>query len=123
LFRIVPRILLLIAAVQLLGGHWAVLQTVAWTSMLIENAKTETLPDALQKTFSGKNPCALCHVVKDGVDEEKKQNENKTLLKLEAVLAGLVELPRPSVAKWLHPMPAAPLTSRSSAPPTPPPWA
>ena len=114
---------MLLAAAQILGGHWAVLQTVAWVGMVIENVETESLPTALQKTFSGENPCALCQVVKHGVNEEKKQSSGKTLVKLEAVLAPALQVPPPRVAEWTQALPASPLAVRSLAPPTPPPLA
>ncbi len=50
-----------------------VLQGVAWTGMVQEYSKTETLASALQKTFSGKYRCSLCQKI-----AEEKQKEQKT---------------------------------------------
>jgi len=42
------------------GGHWVVLQSVAWTEMWVRYAHTETVTQAAVKTFDGKHPCAMC---------------------------------------------------------------
>ncbi|MFZ4116176.1 MAG: hypothetical protein ACOYK6_05570 [Chthoniobacterales bacterium] len=55
------------------GGPLLVLQGVAWTGMVQEYSKTETLTSALQKTFSGKYRCSLCKKI-----AEEKQKEQKT---------------------------------------------
>ena len=106
---------------QLLGGHWAVLQSVAWVGMAIDYAKTESLGAALDKTFSGANPCELCQVVSRGVNEEKKRDAGKLLLKLEAVLADAVQAPPPHGTPRLYPSAKFPLPALRLAPPTPPP--
>ena len=40
--------------------------------MVIEYSKTSPLGVALEKTFSGKNPCELCHVVTEGREKESR---------------------------------------------------
>jgi hypothetical protein len=101
LSRFVTRFLVVIAAVQILGGHWVVLQTVAWTSMLMENARTETLSTALVRTFDGSKPCSLCLAVKTGREHEDKQELPSLVVKLEAVLAPAVQIPPPLVTDRL----------------------
>lgn len=124
--RLVPqlfRLLALIAALQLLGGHWVVLQTAAWVGMTVEYAKTETLPEALSKTFDGKHPCKLCVAVKQGRSEEQNQAQIKVSLKTEAILTAVVSAPRPTVRSVEFPAPLVSADLRSLAPPTPPPLA
>ncbi len=75
------------------------LQTVAWVGMAIEYAQTDSIPTALAKTFDGAHPCELCHVVSDGQAREKKQDQGKLVVKLDAVLAPAVALPPRSVAQ------------------------
>ncbi|MGB8166635.1 MAG: hypothetical protein WCF18_04035 [Chthoniobacteraceae bacterium] len=120
MFRSVSRFLVLIAAVQILGGHWAVLQTVAWTSMLIDNAKTASLTEAFAKTFDGTSPCSLCKAVTAGRSSEEKQDSTQ-LVKFEAVLAPAVQLPPREAA--VHHFFATAQFERvlAVAPPTPPP--
>jgi hypothetical protein len=43
-----------------LGLHWAVIQGIAWTGMLVSFAKEGTMIEAVQKTFDGQHGCALC---------------------------------------------------------------
>lgn len=80
---------------QILGGHWAVLQTVAWTSMLIDYTRTESFVQAVTKTFDGSRPCDLCKVVSAARQSEEKAPA-KLLVKLEAVLPPAVVLPPPA---------------------------
>ncbi len=63
-----------------LGGHLAVLQTIAWGTMLKDFSRSANLEDAAKKTFGGGHPCSLCKVV----SESKQQEEKKPALKTEA---------------------------------------
>jgi hypothetical protein len=54
------------------GGHWAVLQTVAWTGMVVEYSKGSSLVAALTKTFSGKAPCKMCMAIDAGKQKESR---------------------------------------------------
>jgi hypothetical protein len=74
------HILIILALLAATGGHWMVLQTVAWTNMLANNLRTESVATALTKTFDGKNPCTLCKRISAGKKTEKK-TEFPTLLK------------------------------------------
>jgi hypothetical protein len=93
LFPRLARFLVLLAAVQILGGHWAVLQTVAWAQMIVDYAQQDSLTIAVTKTFDGAHPCSLCETVSEGRQQEKKQEGVSTIVKLDAVLAPAVELP------------------------------
>ena len=43
------------------GGHRAVLQTVAWSQMLADYARQSgSVATAIEQTFDGEHPCALC---------------------------------------------------------------
>lgn len=79
------HLLLILALLVATDGHWAVLQTVAWTSMLANNLQTDSFEAAVTKTFDGEHPCAMCKVIKQGHSEERKQNQlkPKSGLKLE----------------------------------------
>ena len=59
LTRFVQSIAALLVCLTL-GLHWAALQTVAWTAMVVERAQTASLSEALQTTFDGQHPCTLC---------------------------------------------------------------
>lgn len=49
-----------------LGGHWAILQSVAWVQMTLVNAQSLPLGSALAKTFDGRHPCQICKLVQAG---------------------------------------------------------
>lgn len=114
---------MLVAAVQLLGGHWLVLQSVAWAGMLVSFAQTETVVVALEKTFDGEHPCDLCQAVQKGQNEEGRHAIAKTLVKIDAVLPVAAALPnRHAVAMEFFVSKSAGAV-RMDAPPVPPPLA
>jgi len=67
----------------MLGGHWLVLQSVAWTRMLAEFSKQESLPAAISKTFDGQHPCPMCLKIRAGRQQEERQPKNAPLTKIE----------------------------------------
>jgi hypothetical protein len=107
--------------VQILGGHWAVLQSVAWAQMLVDYAQRDSLSTAVVKTFDGAHPCELCHTVKEGRLEEQKKLPATTIAKLDAILAPVVQLPpRPETPRLFFPVARQPREVARS-PLTPPP--
>lgn len=70
--RVVLRVVAVLLLVLSLGLHWAVLQTVAWTGMLISYSQ-EGVREAIAKTFDGEHPCPLCKAVAKGRAEEQEQ--------------------------------------------------
>ena len=104
-----------------IGGHWALLQSVAWVGMFSKNIRTCSVTEALEKTFDGKHPCALCKVVADGKKSEQKQPLTKLEVKIDFWLApagcSVIAPPR-----FGHTLPLADaFSSRVESPPTPPP--
>jgi hypothetical protein len=105
-----------------IGGHWALLQSVAWMTMLVDYSKDAPLSVAVQKTFDGKHPCRLCKIVKHGQQTEQQQDATRFKVKPDSwLLAGAFdfEIAQP---------PATPIFSsqriihaRAEAPPVPPP--
>ena len=97
------RILVLLAAVQILGGHWAVLQSVAWVKMVVDYSQNDSLPVAIEKTFDGAHPCDLCKVVRAGRSADERSPLVKEILKfkMEAVVAPAVRLVPPPEAPRL----------------------
>jgi hypothetical protein len=77
--------LLILALLGATGGHWAVLQTVAWTDMFAQNLQTSTVAEAISKTFDGSNPCKLCKHISSGRQAEKKSELQFQVKKLEFV--------------------------------------
>ncbi|NOS72314.1 MAG: hypothetical protein HOP33_20615 [Verrucomicrobia bacterium] len=64
---------LVLALTLSLGLHWALMQTVAWTGMIISYSRDGSFTEAVSKTFDGQHPCCLCKVIQKGRAEEKKQ--------------------------------------------------
>jgi hypothetical protein len=51
-----------------------VLQSIAWTTMMVEYAKHQSLRAAIVQTFDGGHPCSVCHMVSKGKNSEKKSD-------------------------------------------------
>lgn len=68
------------------GGHWPLLQSVAWVTMFVEFAQTDSFSLAAKKTFDGKHPCKICVLVKEGKQKEEKQTSLSAKVKLDFFL-------------------------------------
>jgi len=66
------KIFVVFSLVAMLGAHWVLLQTVAWTTMLADNLHSNSFHEAVAKTFDGKHPCPLCKAIAAGKQSEKK---------------------------------------------------
>lgn len=117
------RLLALLAAFHIVGGHWAVFQTAAWISMTVDYAKTESLETAVVKAIEGQQPCKMCVAIKKGRTDEEKQTGLKQLLKAEAVLEPNVIVLEPSAARFSFGDRNFDFLTRTEYPPTPPPLA
>jgi hypothetical protein len=77
------KIFLVIALVAMLGAHWALLQTVAWTTMFADNLCTQSVKEAVTETFDGNHPCDICKAIAAGKQSEKKAEFSFQTQKLE----------------------------------------
>ncbi len=68
----VGKILVVISLAVTVGAHWALLQTVAWTTMLADNLCTHTLSESVARTFDGKYPCPICKAIAAAKKSERK---------------------------------------------------
>jgi hypothetical protein len=57
--------------------HWTLLQTVAWTGMVIRYSQHASLQQAISITFDGEHPCALCKAIQTGRAEEQKRDNQQ----------------------------------------------
>lgn len=115
-----------VALVLVLGAHWSLLQLGAWVGMTIAYSRTASLSVALEKTLSGRHPCAVCHLVREGRAAEASAArevpvKKETKLEFLAVAAGPALFP-PSVLPPVF-FPALPAGLGRAAPPLPPPRA
>jgi hypothetical protein len=104
------------------GGHWAVIQSIAYARMLVEFAQQEAWCTALKKTFDDRYACPLCPKIRAGVNQEKKAPPNLSGIDqpeflLESGAAIFLVL---SIAEDLAPV-SSRHTDLSTPPPTPPP--
>jgi hypothetical protein len=62
-----------LALLQILGGHWAFLQTGAWIGMVVQYSQQVGLKAGLAQTFDGEHPCSVCQAIQDGKKQEQKK--------------------------------------------------
>ena len=77
------KFIVVVALVTTTGLHWAMLQSVAWTTMLADNLRTQSLTEAVTHTFDGEHPCCLCKAIAAGRKSEQKKEFTAPLQKLE----------------------------------------
>jgi hypothetical protein len=119
----IGRIATIVALCCAIGLHWLALQSVAWTTMLIEHSKGASLCQAIAQTFDGAHPCSLCHVVSAGKNSEKKSDLQPPGPKIDMIcLARAIRLP-PPFAPFEYPVRDFSSSERRPSPPVPPPRA
>jgi hypothetical protein len=108
------------------GGHWAMLQGVAWATMVKDFSKTGSLTEAVGKTFDGKHPCAMCKKLTNArASEERAPVTLKVDKKAEVFVASIrSEVPMPFARPIVYgPAPFIVMPERFFAPPVPVPIA
>lgn len=124
--RAALKAITVLVLVLTLGLHWALLQTMAWTGMIISYSRDASLSEAVSKTFDGQHPCCMCKAIKQARAEEKQQQQKqeskpdgKIKLALPEIAFSLIspasKSELPSVDQWA--------TARSYEPPKPRPRA
>ena len=123
--QISHRIMTMMMALALfvaIGGPLAVLQGVAWTTMIRDYSRTGSVTAAVEKTFDGKHPCAMCKkIASQRSHEEKAPVSVKAEKKAEVFIAlGAAIVPLPIVRSFSYPPhPLVNLPEHLSAPPVP----
>jgi len=94
MFARLAKILVIVLLVVSTGLHWAALQTVAWTTMLANNLRTQGVTEAVAQTFDGRHLCPLCRAIAAAKKSEQKSAAVAPVLKMEfppaAKLAALI---------------------------------
>jgi hypothetical protein len=123
--QISHRIMTMMMALALfvaIGGPLAVLQGVAWATMIRDYSRIGSVTAALEKTFDGKHPCAMCKkIASQRSHEEKAPVSVKAEKKAEVLIAsGTSIVPLPIVRSFSYPPhPFVNLPEHLSAPPVP----
>jgi hypothetical protein len=86
-FARLAKIIVIVTLVATTGAHWALLQSVAWTTMLAENLSCGSVSQAVARTFDGKHPCPICKAIAATKKSEKKKDSALQLQKFEFPLA------------------------------------
>jgi len=79
------RIVTIFALCCAIGLQWIALQSLAWTTMLIDYSKRAPLCQAIAQTFDGAHPCSLCHVVNKGKNSESKSDLQSPAPKIDMI--------------------------------------
>jgi hypothetical protein len=112
---------LVLALMVSIGLHWALLQSVAWVGMVVSYSQDASFSAAITKTFDGQHPCKLCHFVKEGQQQEKKQDVQKPGPKFDACLDAAAEIAFSNAQDALVPALADSPVIRPGSPVPPPP--
>jgi hypothetical protein len=83
--RCAGRIVTIFALCCAIGLHWIALQSLAWTTMIIDYSKRAPLRQAITQTFDGAHPCSLCHGVNKGKNSEKKSDLQSPAPKIDMI--------------------------------------
>jgi len=71
--RRLTHLLVLAAFIFSCGGHWYVLQGIAWVNMVREYSQFVSVPEAVSMTLSGQYPCAICKAIAEKKAAERNQ--------------------------------------------------
>jgi hypothetical protein len=123
MIRLIGRALTIFALCLAIGLHWAALQSIAWTTMLVAYSKQTTLSQAVAKTFDGNHPCDLCKRISRTQHSQKKPQAQSTPDKPDLICtARFIRIIR-SVQNFPYAESAVHFFERGQSPPVPPPRA
>jgi hypothetical protein len=122
MFRALGIPAIFFAMFLIVGGHWAVFQIVAWTGMVVEYSKTDSLGSAVAQTLSGEKPCTMCHSIQK---EKQKEEQAPATLKSDKkgdnfLIRAFAKLSPPPASEYHYPAVRDEMAVlRNSAPPAP----
>ena len=119
--RKASRLLVILALLASVGGHWAVLQSVAWTRMIIERAQADSFAAAVQTTLDGEHPCEMCKRITEGKQHEQQEEKAPVQVKLDLVCELRLIAFDPPSQPFIFPSSPTEGTPRAQRPPVPPP--
>jgi hypothetical protein len=107
------------------GGHLGLLQGVAWATMIHDFSRGGSLTQAVEKTFDGKHPCAMCKKIAKVKNSEASGEKAPFTVKVEKkaevfIASNCSELPQPVSRPFSYgPAPFVSIPEHPSAPPVP----
>lgn len=120
--RLLGCIVMMAALFLSAGGHLALLQGVAWATMIRDYSHAGSMTAAVEKTFDGKHPCPLCQkIAAERSHEQKAPAAVKAEKKAEVFVSSASTLiPLPVVRSFAFPPhPFLNVPEHPSAPPVP----
>lgn len=121
MLQCVARTLAALALCCAVGLHWAVIQSFAWTAMILDYSKCAPIQQAIARTFDGAHPCALCHAINKGKADDHKRDLQVTALKIDLVCVTRPVQFRRGVASFRYRAIEFLFSEREHSPPVPPP--
>ena len=123
MFRRLGNLAVVMALALSLASPWALLQSLAWVSMLVNFSRQVAFTQAVSMTFDGQHPCRLCKTIDAGKAQERHHQKQAPQtgkdLKLFPPPPSLF-LPHPPTPGVLPDTPVLP-DARGEPPPPPPP--
>ncbi len=116
-----PKLLIVLALASSIGLHWAFLQAVAWTGMVVSYSLEAPISEAVLKTFDGQHPCKLCKHIAKAKNTEQKAAYKFEVSKLEFRYAPAVFIFQSPPGFWRVPLASDSADLLMQAPPVPPP--
>jgi len=95
--RLCQTTIAILLLLQLAGGHWLVLQGVAWAKMFSADRETSSLTQRILQTVDPERPCSLCLSIREARSKEQEQNSSiqfsKTKIELVCGVRGVELVP------------------------------
>ena len=129
--KLFQLLIVVCGCLHLTGGPYALVQSYAWISMIIQYSKDDGLAKGVKDTFSGERPCHLCKKIDSVKKDESKQPLSKDIdlsafakLRTECLAQEIICLKPPRHVEHQQPMILGSTTWMSSwheSPVSPPP--
>jgi hypothetical protein len=120
-FRCIGRVAAIIALCCAIGLHWIALQSLAWTTMIIDYSKHAPLRAAITQALDGSHPCSLCHAVNSGKNSEKKSDISSATPKIDMICTPRATSLTPPFIRFAYPTISFAFSTSAQSPLVPPP--
>jgi hypothetical protein len=120
-----------LGCLHLCGGHWGVMQLVAWSKMIVDYSAQDGIVEGAKKTFDGEHPCCMCKAIAEGKKQESRnRGDDKAptspqgLVLKECTFERYIDVPAPrgrDIMIFSRPELDLRAESRGVRPPLPPP--
>ncbi len=131
--RFVRIAVAVLGCLHLCGGHWGVMQMVAWANMIVDYSAQDGLVEGAKKTFDGEHPCCMCKAIEEGKKQESQNRgddnsptTSQGLVLKECLFERYIDVPAPgerTLDALTRPELDLRAESRGACPPLPPPRA